>query len=368
MAISGERIRQVRELRRLTQRQLADLAGIGQSAISQIESGFTQPSATVTEAIAVATGFPLDFFSREAGPEFPAGSLLFRARRSATSSELTEAYRWAELVYECASTLAARLELIPVLLPQLGGETPTAAARLTRSALGLSPDRPVSNLTYALEHHGVLVLAIPIQLEKRDAFSMWVGNRAETPLINVSAGLPGDRLRFSLAHETGHLVMHPSQRGYIRDLERQADEFAGEFLLPADALHNELPSPVTIEGLFPLKRRWGVSIQTLIMRAKTLGVISQRRCQHLFKILAQRGQLRREPRHLDIPLEKPRAFRKMAEVVYGNPLDPRKLASEFSLPLQLAVAIVGVHAKRSEMISTVPDSREASNIVEFHRR
>jgi len=368
MAMSGERIRQVRELRGLTQKQLAEIARIGQSAISQIEAGLTQPSTSVTEAISAATGFPADFFSREAGPEFPAGSLLFRARRSATPSEVREAYRWAELVYECASSLAVRLELMPVSLPQLGGESPAAAAGLTRSALDLSPDRPISNLTYALERRGVLILAIPIQLPKRDAFSMWVGNRGETPLINVSAALPGDRLRFSLAHETGHLVLHPSQRGYIKDLERQADEFAGELLLPADALHSELPSPVTIEGLFPLKRRWGVSIQTLIMRAKSLGVISQRRCQHLFKLLAQRGQLRREPRQLDIPVEKPRAFRKMAEVVYGSPLDPRKLAAEFSLPLELAAAIVGAHAKRSEITPSVPDSREASNIVEFRRR
>lgn len=74
--IHGERIRQIRKLRRLTQAQLAELVGIKQGAVSQIEVGLTQPSPEVLDAIVLLTGFPQSFFQRPAGPEFPLGSLL----------------------------------------------------------------------------------------------------------------------------------------------------------------------------------------------------------------------------------------------------------------------------------------------------
>ena len=43
---------------------------------------------------------------------------------------------------------------------------------------------------------------------------------------------PAERYRFSLAHEPGHLVLHQSP-GDSSVQERQADEFAAEFLMPA---------------------------------------------------------------------------------------------------------------------------------------
>ena len=70
------------------------------------------------------------------------------------------------------------------------------------------------NMTRTLESNGVLVLALPILLVGRYAFSAWVGEQSSTPIIVVPLGVSGDRLRFSLAHELGHLVLHASQRGF----------------------------------------------------------------------------------------------------------------------------------------------------------
>ena len=49
------------------------------------------------------------------------------------------------------------------------------AAEVTRSELGLSPDTPIGNLTNTLEKAGVLILALPITFDQRDAFSLWAG-------------------------------------------------------------------------------------------------------------------------------------------------------------------------------------------------
>ena len=61
--IVGRRIRQLRKARGLTQLQLADLAGLPQSQISQIESGVRRGSAIQLEAarsIAFALNVSLD--------------------------------------------------------------------------------------------------------------------------------------------------------------------------------------------------------------------------------------------------------------------------------------------------------------------
>ena len=76
--MNGERVRQVRKLRRLTQTRLAELTGVKQPAISQIESGAVQPSPELLVAIADATEFPVEFFERPPGPEVPLGTLVFR--------------------------------------------------------------------------------------------------------------------------------------------------------------------------------------------------------------------------------------------------------------------------------------------------
>ena len=59
---SGSRLRQVRELRFLTQSDLAKRVGKSQGAIANIEGGFSQPSPELVAALAAHTRFPIAFF------------------------------------------------------------------------------------------------------------------------------------------------------------------------------------------------------------------------------------------------------------------------------------------------------------------
>jgi Zn-dependent peptidase ImmA (M78 family)/DNA-binding XRE family transcriptional regulator len=343
--INGERIRQARELRGFTQQGLAEQVGVNQSAIAQLEAGRTQPSPIVLQSISFATGFPASFFQQGNGPDFPLGSLLFRAHANISAQKKNQAWRYGELLNEVAEIMSARVEPRSLRLSRLS-EDPTSAARTTRSDLGLSPDRPIPNLTMALEKAGVSIFCLPIDLDERDAYSGWSGHDLNKPLIVLSSGRPGDRLRFSLAHELGHLVMHWSQRGEPKDLEEQANWFAGEFLLPEAAMRSDLLPPVTLMSLAKLKPKWGVSIQALVRRAKDLQIISPRRYHYLYQQLGAHGWRVREPENLDIPLEQPRAFRKTAEVLYGYPIDTRKMAEDLSLTTSFVNELLGVHADR----------------------
>jgi hypothetical protein len=48
----------------------------------------------------------------------------------------------------------------------------------------------------------------------------------------------------------------------------------------------------------------------------------------------------------DVPLEKPRAVRQIAEMVYGNPIRYKKLAEDEKMPESLVRSIIEAHATK----------------------
>jgi len=71
--VNGDRVKQARELRAWTLDDLASRVGVKASAISQIESGLTQPTPAHLQAIALQTGFPPAFFRQPTVVDFPLG-------------------------------------------------------------------------------------------------------------------------------------------------------------------------------------------------------------------------------------------------------------------------------------------------------
>src|SRR4051794_33621659 len=171
--INGYRIRQARELARLTQAELADAVGTIQSVIAHIESGRMQPSDTLIIAIASHLGFPVSFFSKGDPPNFPQGSLLFRSHVNMSAVDKAGISRLGQLEFEMTTTLTKRVRnKISLRLPQLSDE-PTdyiTSAQLTRNALGLSLDVPIPHLVRAVEQSGTIVLTLPSHFETCDAF------------------------------------------------------------------------------------------------------------------------------------------------------------------------------------------------------
>jgi Zn-dependent peptidase ImmA (M78 family)/transcriptional regulator with XRE-family HTH domain len=364
--INGDRVRQAREFCGLTQTDLAARVGADQSMIALVEAGLRQPSSEMLASLAIQTGFPPAFFRQGYPPQFSVGSLLFRAQQSVTARQRSQAQRYGEIVYESAMRMASEVVATnPLRLPQLDpGTTPELAADLTRGALGLAPDRPVGALINLIERSGVVVLALPTRLPKRDAFSLWTQTTPSAPLIALSSDVPGDRLRFSVAHELGHLVLHAALKGGLASVEKEADRFAAAFLLPASSMWQELVPPLTLTTLAELKPRWGVAMQTMIMRAKELEIISPNQAAYLFKQISMRGWRTSEPIRLEP--EKPRAYRKMAELLYGSPIDVRRLAEEAALPVGLVQDILDVHAGLEDMPKR--QTQGQTNIVKFKLR
>lgn len=314
--IYGERIKQAREYKGLTQIELANRIGVKQAAISQIETSEFIPSPDILKAISKETGFMAYFFEREP-ISFPLGSLKYRAKRSFTAKEETRAYQYTKILYEQVKIMAEKIQPPRILIPQLLNEKPKIAAQVTRDIFGLSPDEPIKNIINLLEKSGVYVFMLPLILPNIDAFSLWIDER---PIIAISSGKPMDRMRLSIAHELGHLVIHRGgPKNSIKDMETEANEFAGEFLMPQKAMTDEISLPLTLTIVARLKIRWGVSMQALIYRARSLKIITDRQAKYLFTQISAHGWKGKEPSNLDIKPETPQLFRKMIEGLYKDP-------------------------------------------------
>lgn len=374
MSVNGDRIRQAREIRGYTQQQLAERIGVTQPTVAYLERTLSQqlfePSDETLQAIALQTGFPLQFFRQESGPDFPLGSLLYRKRNALTSQDKRRLHQSARLIYEIAEKMAAHLNMVPVAIPRIENEEPVKAAQIARSALGLSPDSPIRNLVHQLEKNGVFVFAVPYTIDEHDAFSLWAdsdvtNDSSRRPIIVFSVGKPGDRQRFTIAHEFGHLVMHRSFPKGLKQVEGEANQFASELLMPSEVMLQEITRPVTLNSLAELKPRWGVSIRALIMRAADLEIISPKQARTLHQQIMALKLNRNEPSGIQIPPEKPRAFKKMAEVLHSIPINHGQIARYANAPVSLVREVMNAHADRNGLGAELASNR--NNVIEDAR-
>jgi Zn-dependent peptidase ImmA (M78 family)/transcriptional regulator with XRE-family HTH domain len=345
---NGELVKQAREFCGLSQSELANRIGITQPAIAEIESDRFAPSEEVLIQLAFQTGFPVSFFKQEHDIDIPLGSLLFRSKQEATVKERVCVHRYAQIIYtSLLMYLLSTVKDIPIRVPKID-DTPFEAARLTRSSLGLSPDKPIGRLINILEQSGVAIISLPTISSSIKAFSFWVGSHNPRPVIALTTGWPNDMLRFSIAHELGHLVLHSSARGSGKEIEDEAYQFAGEFLLPEKQMREELIPPIKLSDLADLKLRWGVAMSALIVRADRLNIITKRQYKYLFQQMGIHGWRTQEPSNLEPPLEKPRLLSQIAEMRYGVPVNITKLANDTHLPSQLIEKILNNFSIKEE--------------------
>jgi len=344
--VNGERVKQARLLNGFNQGTLAKKVGVTQAMIAHVEGGFKQPSDEVLLKIASATKLPVGYFRQTSPPELPAGSLLFRARSGVSRKALDQSHRRAQIVLEIAIGLAAKVKTIPPkIVPS--EEPPRAAAAKLRNILGFDRSSPISHLIRPLEKQGAILLALPPD-ELTEAFAVWAHR---WPVIAFAGQTSGDRLRLTIAHELGHLVMHKSLTSDA-EIEREAYQFAAELLMPASGISTDFSKFGTnLQSIASLKLRWGVSMQALIRRAKDLEFISERQYHYLMQQMSAKGWRKQEPSNLSPQTEKPRLLRRMAELIYGDPIDYSTFAKDFNLRVELVNEILNRYATKSEVQS-----------------
>ena len=160
---------------------------------------------------------------------------------------------------------------------------------------------PVQNLARAIEAAGVVVVHSDMAGSAVDGVTYSAPGLPSLVVLNISQ--PSDRMRFTLAHELGHLVMHRSQP--TQQMEEQANEFASYFLMPT---HDIRPCfaqrRIDLRLLAELKPLWRVSMASLLMRARSLGLLAYNQERYLWQQFSIAKIRQSEPPELDFPPEK----------------------------------------------------------------
>lgn len=324
MSYFGEVLETARRARGLTRSQLADLAGVNESLIISYERGLESgpPDPALARRTAVALRITPELMAGSGRVHGAIGVDVHMRRRASASPTV---WRRAEAQLNMHRLHAARLfeeislradQIVPRFDPM--DVSPTAAARLTRMQWRI-PVGPVRALIQWMEAAGCLVIDEDLGTPRIDGVAQWSGDH---PVVLLNSRVPTDRRRWTLAHEIGHLCLHDL---VSNEMEQEADEFAAEFLMPADLIGPQLRT-VSLGRLLDLKRQWGVSVQALIRRAHDLGRIGEEQRDQLYRSLSARGWRQHEPVSDELAAEQVELTRRIGRELTAKGLGAEEIA------------------------------------------
>ncbi|MDP9643753.1 Zn-dependent peptidase ImmA (M78 family)/DNA-binding XRE family transcriptional regulator [Actinopolyspora lacussalsi] len=344
MMFSPGRLTLARARRRLPQAELAGYVGVPARRISDFERGRAEPGEDTLRLLAERLRFPVEFFAREEPAEIATDAVSFRARRKTAKRKVGAAVSASTLAVEFNDWLERNFELPAPDVPDLGGFDPHTAAEMLRVRWSVDC-KPVPNLVHLLESRGVRVFAHAADYSDVDAFSF---RHSARPFVFLNTFTSGERGRFDAAHELGHLVLHSGSVELTGSaVEREADAFAGAFLMPRDSVFASMPrSPLTgqlLEG----KSIWRVSAMALAHRVHELGLLGEERYRDACVELSARGYRDGEPD--GVRREGSQLLEKVLRSLRARGISVGRIAEELALPVEdvagflRGLAIVPVH-------------------------
>ena len=259
-------------------------------AISQYERGESIPSDDVLLVLAEALGVSVAYLTGTS--EIVLEGVEFRSKREIGRRE--QARIQARVLRRLERYLGVEEAL---RLPNVSWDRPRAAPFPMKGGLpgaehwGLGIT-PIGNLAALLEDRGIKVVIM--SLDSVDGMTARArqrnrhrGNRSSYVIV-VNAEKPGDRQRFTMAHELGHMVLEAPPES----AEKAAHQFAAAFLMPRDALLREVGwrrRSIGWSELFALQRMFRVSAQALTRRCEAVGVFRATLARCLYREFARRG-------------------------------------------------------------------------------
>ncbi|MEZ4809317.1 MAG: ImmA/IrrE family metallo-endopeptidase [Allomuricauda sp.] len=296
-----------REFRGFSQQQLAEKVGITQGFLSRVEKGFVEPTEEILNKLSNGLNVKQKFFYRKGDTFTP--NLYYRKKSRTSRGVLIRAE--AEMnfhrlnIQELLDSVEITTPPLPCLdISEEGG--PENAARKLRQ-LWKVPNGPIKNLFQLLEGKGIIIVPCLFESPDIDGRSMYTDDGQA--LIFINRLLPMDRQRFTVCHETVHVVCHMhSSVSDSNDTEREANRFAAEFLVPEKELRKQIVTKLNLSVLADLKRYWRVSMAAILYHAKLSRIILDRRYKSLIIEMGKLGMRTKEPSELNPPLEKPKVL------------------------------------------------------------
>jgi Zn-dependent peptidase ImmA (M78 family)/DNA-binding XRE family transcriptional regulator len=351
-AFDPARLTQARVLAELTKSELSDAIGVSAAAIGQYEAGASKPRPDLLPRLARTLGVPVEFFA--AGRPFgrlDSSSAHFRSLRYTRAKDRAKAVAHAEQLWELTYALEKQVQFPAVSLPKIADNAaPIDAARLLRTAWSIGRG-PVPHLAATIESEGIVVCLIPLTNQAVTRVKAYSTDALGRPLIIVTPERFRSvyEYRFTCAHEIGHLLLHPNPLPGDRQQEREADQFAAEFLTPRAEIEPLLPKSVRIAALDQLSKTWGVSIESLIYRMGELRLVSDASIRRAHQRLAQMAEFRREEPLTSYPGEMPTLLREALELADRRGFHRADLARELCWTTRHLTDLLGEADERPQL-------------------
>jgi Zn-dependent peptidase ImmA (M78 family)/DNA-binding XRE family transcriptional regulator len=336
MEFNPSRLAQARRRRGLSQRAVAQLVGVTDRTARRWENGEKAPDPAHLALLAQKLDFDVSYFFRPDPAALPVEAVSFRALTKARASDRERAVAGGEMALELSDWLDANFDLPEPELPDLRHyrNDPEGAAIALRAAWGLG-DKSIANMVHLLEAKGVRVFSLAEDCREIDAYSFWQGER---PFIFLNTLKSSEHSRFDAAHELAHLVLHRHGGTPDRSEEREANAFAGAFLMPASSITSFAPRVVALPTLVQAKRHWNVSVAALAHRLHDLKLISDWQYWALCRDIQIAGYRTAEPE--TAPREHSQVFKKVFDALRAERIFKKELAAKFGWSMDELNALV----------------------------
>lgn len=297
--VVGQNIRSYRMKCGFSLREVGEKLGLSHMAIQKYEQGSVLPDTSTLIKLADTLEVPVERFLVER-PKVSLDSQAFRKRRVKPTlvgrleddiSRYIANYLQVESYIDNRNINKAKSRYKTFKLGKDGDCEGIASC--VRNLLGFG-ENGIDNLIQSLEDKGFLVVLLQ-KYEKIDGVSGFYNN---VPIIVLSEIESGDRMRFTTAHELGHLYIDVGEVLDVKEVERQMDCFASAFLMPSTmikAYFGDKRDKVSLKEIRDFKERNKVSMQAVIRRLHDLSVISESVKTRLLQQMYKNGMSTNEP-------------------------------------------------------------------------
>jgi len=292
----GSRIKQGRLAAGLSLRDLAQNVGLSAMAVSKYERGLIKPSSETLLRMTKALGVRTEYFFRQ--PDIKLTEVDFRKHPKLSSQDEARALadvrekleRWLDLEAIIPASWPKAFALPKGIQKEVETfEEIEGVADQIRIAWQLGTG-PIGNLIDKMEEEGIKVILTPHDGGKK--FDGLVARANGHTVIVVGQDWPGDRQRFTLAHELGHLVLNGRLAAGLNE-ETACNRFAGAFLVPKQEAIRKLGSSrswIEPRELYLLKHEWGLSMNGWVFRAQDLGILNKTAAGRHWEFFSQQSE------------------------------------------------------------------------------
>jgi Zn-dependent peptidase ImmA (M78 family)/DNA-binding XRE family transcriptional regulator len=314
----GGRLKMARKAKQLSLQKLAEETGVTAMSISKYENNKMNPDSAMLLNLAQALDINVEFFFRE----MPLDLTPIKKRGHSRLSKKDEAMIESRVVEYVERYIEAQSYFPGDARPEIQKKPFKSIADIEQVAIDLRAEweiglDPIDSVVRTLEDRGIIVYFVE-SVDELDALTFEANG---THVIAVNKNMPGDRQRFDMAHELGHIILEIPEWMDEKDEEKAAHRFAGAFLAPEPVVRMELGNSrsfVSVEELHLLKHKYGMSIQAWIRRGADLNIISHHVYQVLMAMFSANDWRKQEPGDPYPPEEPPKHFEHMLRRLHAE--------------------------------------------------